>query len=76
MLISKYNSARAMKPLITNFLDTNIIQSQNYLFALYKQYREQTCLCIDRGVVQAPMMKPRKKMYHDEYTRGIFVLLN
>jgi len=47
---------------ITYFLDTNIIQCQNYLFAVYKQYREQACSCIDQGVVQVPTMKPAKNV--------------
>jgi hypothetical protein len=55
-----------VKPLVTSFLDTKNIQSQNYLFAVYKQYREQACPCIDQGVVQAPMMKPVKKCINDE----------
>jgi hypothetical protein len=59
-----------MKQLVPNFLDRNIIQVQNYLFAAYKQYIGQACPCIDQGVVQVPKMKPAKNVSY-EYTQHI-----
>lgn len=60
---------------ITHFMDTNVIQSQNYLFVVYKQYKERTCPCIEWEVVLIPKMKPAKDVSRFKNIYNLFTQL-